>query len=321
MPVLPTACPLDCPDHCTLDVTVEEGRVVRVNDRAENPITAGFICGKVRRIDRHLYGKDRLRYPGVREGKKGEGRFRRVSWDEALGIIADKFGAIRASSGGEAILPYYYGGSNGALTQDATDATLFRRLGTTRILRTLCAAATGRATQGLYGKMPGISYLDFEKAEVIILWGQNPSASSIHLVPILRRAMDNGTKLIVVDPRATPLARLAHRHLAVRPGTDLPLALAIARWLFTNGRADEAFLAQHVSGVEAFRDRAMRWTLEETARVTGLAAADIEATAAEYAAANPALIRCGWGLERNRNGGSAVASVIALPAIAGKFGV
>jgi len=321
VPVLPTACPLDCPDHCSLDVTVENGRVTRVDDRAENPITDGFICSKVRRIDRHLYGEDRLRYPGIREGKKGEGRFRRATWDEALDLIAAKFAAIRATSGGEAILPYYYGGSNGALTQDATDATLFRRLGTTRILRTLCAAATGRATMGLYGKMPGVSYPDFEKAKLILLWGQNPSASSIHLVPIIQRAVANGTRLIVVDPRVTPLARLAHRHLAVRPGADLPLALAIARWLFVNGRADEAFLAAHATGVEAFRERAMPWTPEEASRVTGIPAADIEATASEYAEAGPALLRCGWGLERNRNGGSAVASVIALPAVAGKFGV
>jgi anaerobic selenocysteine-containing dehydrogenase len=321
VPVLPSACPLDCPDHCTLDVSVEEGRVTRVEPRAENPITDGFICGKVRRIGRHLHGEDRLRYPGIREGRKGEGRFRRASWDEALDLIAGKFATIRATSGGEAILPYYYGGSNGALTQDATDASLFRRLGSTRILRTLCAAATGRATMGLYGKMPGVSYPDFEKAAMIIVWGQNPSASSIHLVPIIRRAVENGTRLVVVDPRSTPLAKLAHRHLAPRPGTDLPLALAIARWLFVNGRADEAFLAAHATGVESFRERAMRWTPEEAARVTGIPAADIEATAAEYADATPALIRCGWGLERNRNGGSAVASVIALPTVAGKFGV
>ncbi|TPW11300.1 MAG: molybdopterin dinucleotide-binding protein, partial [bacterium] len=290
MPVLPSACPLDCPDHCSLDVTVEAGKVVRVEDRAANPVTDGFICGKVRRIARHLYGEDRLRYPGIRTGKKGEGRFRRVSWDEALDHVAAKFSAIRARSGGLAILPYYYGGSNGALTQDSTDARLF-------------------------------AYPDYEEAAMIIVWGQNPSASSIHLVPIIRRALDKGARLVVVDPRRTPLAKLAHRHLAVRPGGDLVLALAMARWLFVNGRADEAFLAEHATGVGQFRERAMPWTPEAAAAVTGISAADIEATAAEYAEASPAVIRCGWGLERNRNGGSAVASVIALPAVAGKFGL
>lgn len=321
MPVLPSACPLDCPDHCSLDVTVEEGKVVRVEDRPANPITAGFICGKVRRISRHLYGEDRLLYPGIRDGKKGEGRFRRVSWDEALDHVAARFNEIRQASGGEAILPYYYGGSNGALTQDAVDARFFRRLGATRILRTLCAAATTRAATGLYGKMPGVGYPDYENAAMIIVWGQNPSASSIHLVPIIRRAVDKGARLLVVDPRRTPLAKLAHRHLAVRPGSDLVLALALARWLFVNGRSDEAFLSANATGAEQFRERAMAWTPEAAAAVTGISAADIEATAAEYADASPAVIRCGWGLERNRNGGSAVASVIALPAVAGKFGV
>jgi len=321
LPVLPSACPLDCPDHCSLDVTVEEGKVVRVEDRPANPITGGFICGKVRRIARHLYGDDRLRYPGIREGKKGEGRFRRATWEEALDHIAARLAEIRRTSGGEAILPYYYGGSNGALTQDSTDASFFRRLGATRILRTLCAAAASRAASGLYGKMPGVGYPDYEDAKMIIVWGQNPSASSIHLVPIIQRAVEKGARLIVVDPRRTPLAKLAHRHLAVRPGTDLVLALALARWLFVNGRSDEAFLAANATGVEQFRERAMAWTPEAAAAITGISAADIEATAAEYADANPAVIRCGWGLERNRNGGSAVAAVIALPAVAGKFGV
>jgi anaerobic selenocysteine-containing dehydrogenase len=321
MSVHPSACPLDCPDHCSLDVTVEAGRVVRVEPRDANPLTDGFICGKVRRIERHLYGADRLLSPGIRTGPRGSGQFRDVSWDEALDLIAKRFLAIRESRGAEAILPYYYGGSNGALTQDASDARFFRRLGASRITRTLCAAATGRAAMGLYGKMPGVAYPDYPKAKLIVVWGQNPSASSIHLVPILKRAMDGGSRLVVIDPRKTPLAKQAHVHLAVRPGADLPLALAVMRHLFTTGRADRDFLAAHTTGADELERRAAAWTFEKAAAVTGISAGDIEAFAESYATTRPAVIRCGWGLERNRNGGSAVAAVLALPAVAGHFKV
>jgi anaerobic selenocysteine-containing dehydrogenase len=316
-----TACPLDCPDSCTVDVTVEKGRVVRIDGGDDNPVTRKFICGKVRRFGERIYGEDRLLYPALRKGAKGQGVYARVTWDEALDHIADQMTRIRETHGAEAILPFCYGGSNGLLTQNTNDAALFRGFGTSRLDRTVCAAPTSAANQGLYGKMAGVTYEDYPHARLIVLWGVNPGASGIHLIPFIRDAQKRGARLVVIDPRGTSTARQADMHLPVRPGTDLPVALALHRYLFESGRADEAFLAAHTTGADKLRARAREWTIERAARVAQIDAAQLAEFAELYASTSPALIRCGWGLERNRNGGGAAAAVMALPAVAGKFGV
>ena len=316
-----TACPLDCPDSCSLDITVEKGRIVKIDGGHENPVTNGYICAKVRRFAERVYGEDRLLYPAVRKGPKGAGTFTRVSWDEALDLIASRMTEIRARYTAEAILPFCYGGSNGLLTQDTNDAVLFRGFGTSRLARTVCAAPTGAANQLLYGKMPGVVYQDYIHARLIILWGVNPAASGIHLVPYLKQARAAGAKMVVIDPRATSLARQADLHIAPQTGTDLPLALAIHRHLFENGLADVSFLSEHAVGAERLRERASEWTFERAAEVSGVPAATMQQLAELYATTNPALVRCGWGLERNRNGGSAAAAILALPAVGGKFKV
>jgi anaerobic selenocysteine-containing dehydrogenase len=319
--VVDTACPLDCPDACSLAVTVHHGKVVEVDGSEKNPVTGGFICAKVRRFPERVYGPDRILYPAVRTGRKGDGKFKRVSWDEALSLIVERMMAAKRESGGASVLPYSYGGSNGLLTQDNLDAQLWRRFGTSRLARNVCAAPTGTANLALYGKMASVTYRDYPHAALIVLWGVNPSASGIHLVPYVREAQRCGAKLVVVDPRSTPLARSADLHLAVRPGTDVALALAIHRHLFAAGHADLAFLQSHSNGWEGLRERAEPWTFEQAAGVCGVDAAIVQAFAALYAASSPALVRCGWGLERNRNGGNAAMAVLALPAVGGKFGV
>jgi anaerobic selenocysteine-containing dehydrogenase len=319
--IVETACPLDCPDACTLAVTVHHGKIVNIDGSHKNPVTKGYICAKVRKFGERVYGPDRVLYPAVRRGRKGEGQFERVSWDTALELIAEKMRTAKAEFGGESILPYSYGGSNGLLTQDNFDATLWRRFGTSRLARTLCAAPTGAANMGLYGKMPSVVYQDYPAANLIVLWGVNPSASGIHLVPYVREAQKRGTRLIVIDPRATKLARLADVHLAVKAGTDLPIALAIHRYLFANGHANETFLRDHTLNADKLRARAEEWTIERAADVAGVDPILLNRVAEMYAKASPALIRCGWGLERNRNGGSAATAILALPAVGGKFGV
>lgn len=321
MTVHRSACPLDCPDACTLDVTVEKGRVTRVRGSTLNPLTAGHICGKVMHIDRHLYGSDRILTPLIRTGPKGRAEFREASWDEALGAIADAMRTARDQHGGESLLPCSYGGSNGYLTEGTYNRRLFSRLGASRLRRDLCAMTAGAALGGLYGKMPGVALTDYPAAKLVVVWGCNPHATGIHLVPQIQQAQKAGAKLIVVDPRRTQLARRADLHLAPNPATDGVLALAIARLLFEGGHADRAFLAEHCTGADEFERRAMGRSLADAAAITGLEGADIEAFGAMYAAGDPAVIRCGWGIERNRNGASSVAAVLALPAIANKFGV
>lgn len=319
--VVGTACPLDCPDSCTLAVTVKHGRLVSIDGSRRNPVTGGFICAKVRKFGDRVYGPDRLRYPAVREGRKGIGGFARVSWDEALDLLVARMREATRRHGGASILPVSYGGSNGLLTQDNLDAQLWRRLGASRLLRSLCAAPTGAANMALYGKMASVTYQDYVHASLIVLWGVNPSASGIHLVPYVRAAQRRGARLVVVDPRTTPLARLADLHLPVRPGTDVAVALALHRHLFANGLADEAFLRGHTTGADRLRERAEPWTMERAAEAAGLDAGALETFARWWAESSPALVRCGWGLERNRNGGNAAMAVLALPAVAGKFGV
>jgi len=303
-------------------VTVEHGRVTKIDGtRDRNPVTEGYICAKVRKFPDQLYGKERILEPMMRVGEKGEGVFEPLSWQQAISLAAKRLVETRDRFGGEAILPFCYGGSNGYLSQDSTDALLFHRLGASRLARTVCAAATGSAALGLYGKMEGVAFNDYPAARLVVVWGCNPAVSGIHLVPPIQAARDAGAKLVVLDPRATPIAKQADLHLPVRPGTDLVVALAVIRELFTSGRADRDFLDRHATRADELERRAAPWTLDRAAQVAGLRPADLARFIDLYASISPAVVRCGWGLERNRNGGSAVAAVLALPAVAGKFGV
>ena len=315
------ACPLDCPDACSLSVQVDGDRVTVVDGSSVNPVTGGFICAKVRRFPEAMYGPDRVLSPLIRAGRKGEAVFREATWDEALDRVAAGLAERRDRFGGESILPFFYGGSNGLLSQNTVDARLFRRLGATNLARTVCASATGRAAEGLYGKMAGVGYADYAEAKLIVVWGANPHVSGVHLVPFIQEAQKRGARLVVIDPRRTKLAWKSDLHLAPQPGTDLPLALAVINWLFEHGAADETFLAGHATGADRLREIAAPWNLHYAANVCRMQALEIENFARLYAESSPAVIRCGWGLERNRNGGSAAAAVLALPAVAGKFGV
>ncbi len=316
-----SVCPLDCPDRCSLSVQVEDGRLVSIDGSHVNPVTAGFICAKVRDYGRRVSGPDRLLYPMRRVGAKGEGRFERVSWDEALASIATRFGEIRAAHGAEAILPFAYGGSNGLVTQGVVDERFFRRLGASQLARTVCAIQTGLVAEALYGKMPSVDFPDFEKARFILIWGANPKHSNIHLMPYLKRAREAGARVALVDPRRTMGEAWVDWHLPVRPGMDGAIALAMIGHLERLGKVDRSFLAANAVGYERLLERARGMSLERAALVSGVEATLIATVAEAYAAAEPALVRCGWGVERNRNGEAAVAAILALPAVAGKFGV
>ncbi len=316
-----THCVMDCPDVCSREIELEGGRVARIGAGPGNPDTAGFICDKVANFGRRIEHSSRLLYPLKRVGPKGEAQFERLSWDEAVEVIVSNLRSIRDRWGGEAILPYHYGGSNGKLSDELIDDLFFARLGASRLDKTLCAAATSAVESGMYGRMPGVAFSDYPRAECIVVWGANPKASNIHLVPYLKQAKANGAFVAVVDPFRNFSSMETDLHLALRPGTDLPVALAmIAHWE-ASGMLDDAFLAEHASGLEPLLNRAREWTIERAAGVAGVAAADVKRLAEVYAASSPALIRCGWGIERNRNGGQAVAAVLAMPALLGKFGV
>lgn len=316
-----TSCPLDCPDTCALEVTVSDGRVERIAAGSDHPLTNGFICSKVARFKRRLTHRHRLQYPMRRVGEKGEARFERITWDEALADIASRLREITHEWGGEAILGYHYGGSNGVLTDGFLDDLFFARLGASRLAKTVCAAPTTAVATGMYGKMPGVAFEDYVHARCIVVWGANPRVSNTHLMPLLKEARRRGAFVATVDPVRNLSPAEADVHLAVRPGTDLAVALALINHYRAQGRLDEEFIERHTNRAEVLLEAARGWSLERAARVSGVAEDDIRLLAGEYLTRKPALIRCGWGVERNRNGGQAVAAILALPALLGKFGV
>ncbi|MBI4483611.1 MAG: molybdopterin-dependent oxidoreductase [Acidobacteria bacterium] len=319
--IVHTTCVMDCPDTCALEVVVDDGRIQRIGGAQDHPTTNGFICDKVSRFARRVYHGDRLLYPMRRRGPKGAGEFVRISWVEAMAEITSRFREIIRGWGSEAILPYHYGGSNGLLSDGWIDAFYFARLGASRLARTLCAAPTTEVAMGMYGKMPGVAFEDYRYAKFILICGANPKVSNIHLVPFLRQAKRNGAFVAVVDPLKNFSSHDVDLHVPVFPGADLPVALAMIRIWKEAGRLDRDFLRQHADGLGPLLEEAHAWPVERAAQEARVAPQDIRILAEVYAESTPAVIRCGWGLERNRNGGQAIAAILAMPALLGKFGV
>lgn len=317
------ACPLDCPDACSLDVDVApDGRTVLSLDAAlGNPFTQGFICRKVRRFANRVHSPERVLTPLVRNGPKGSASFRPASWDEALDVIEVALRAAVDRHGPGSVVPYLYSSSAGLLAAGALGPRLWRRFGASAVAETICAATAGEAWRRTYGSMLSADPFDVARARMIVVWGANPAVSNTHLPPLIAEATRAGASLVVVDPRRTATAKRAGLHLAPRPGTDVALALAMAAHLEREGLLAASFIAEHADGAGAFLDAARLWTLARAAATCDVPAADIAGFAEAYATTRPALLRIGWGLERNRNGGSACLAVLALPVLAGQFGV
>jgi anaerobic selenocysteine-containing dehydrogenase len=319
--VVSTTCTMDCPDACALQVTVTDGRIQSIAGGTDHPNTNGFICDKIQRFDRRVYHPDRLLHPMRRSGPKGSGQFTRITWDEALSEIAARFHEIIARDGAEAILPYHYGGSNGMIGDGFLDSYFFARLGASRLARTLCAAPAAEVAMGMYGKMPGVAYEDYPEAKCIIVWGANPKAANIHLMPYLHQAKRKGAFIASVNPVRNFSAQEIDLHIPVYPGADLPVALAIINHCRERGQLAQEFLSLHADGVETLLEQASKWPIERAAPAARVSAADIRTLAGRYAESSPAVIRVGWGTERNLNGGQALAAIMAMPALMGKFGV
>lgn len=319
--IVHTTCTMDCPDTCGLEVTVTDGAIQRIQGTHDHPTTNGFICDKVSRFARRIYHEDRFHFPMRRVGRKGEGQFARISWDEATNEITTRFKSITQQWGSEAILPYHYGGSNGLLGDEFMDHLYFATLGASRMAKTLCAAPSTAVSRDMYGRMPGVAFEDYVHAKCIIVWGANPKASNIHLVPFLRRAKKNGAFIAAINPVQVFSSQEVDLHLPVFPGTDLLIALAMIRLWKEAERFDLRFLQDHADGLESLLVQADQWTVERAAQEARVDPQAIRTLARVYADASPALIRSGWGIERNRNGGQALAAILAMPALLGKFGV
>jgi anaerobic selenocysteine-containing dehydrogenase len=312
------ACPHDCPDTCAMRVTVQGGRVVRIVGDAEHPPTDGALCTKVSRYAERTYHPERVLHPLRRCGPKGSGRFERVSWDAALDEIAARLKAIAARDA-QAVLPYSYAGTMGLLQGESMAARFFHRLGASRLDRTICASAGGEALAATYGAKVGMHLAHYADSRLILIWGSNSIGSNLHFWRLAQQAKRDGAKLVCIDPRRTETADRCHEHLALLPGTDGALALALMNELVTHDWLDHDYLRQHVDGWPALRERALQWPVERAAAVCGLPGEQIRALARDYGTMKPAAIRLNYGMQRVHGGGNAVRLIALLPCLVGAW--
>jgi anaerobic selenocysteine-containing dehydrogenase len=318
--IVRAVCPHDCPDTCSMLVTVEEGRAVRMAGDPDHAVTQGFLCTKVAKYLERTYHEGRLLYPQIRTGAKGEGKFRRVSWDEALELIASRLQGVIDHDGPQAILPYSYAGTMGLLQGDSMDRRFFHRIGASLLDRTICATAGVEALNVTYGTRMAPDPEDVAGAKLILLWGTNTLTSNPHLWPFIRKAKANGATTICIDPIRTRTAVASDEHIAIRPSTDAALALSMMHVLFRDGLEDRSYLTEMTLGWEGLRERVLNeYAPERVAAICRIPAETIESLARRYASTRPTFIRLNYGLQRHAGGGSAVRAISLLPAITGAW--
>ena len=317
-----SVCTFDCPDTCSLNVVVTDGRIVKVRGSDAAPYTAGVICNKVaREMTEFVHGPGRLRHPLRRIGPKGVGHFEQISWDAAIHDIHRGVSEVIERWGPQAVMPLNYAGPHGLLAGDSMSSRFFNRLGATQLYRrALCGGVRSEAWSGTYGAVPGCPPEFAEAAKLNILWGNNATVTNLHLVRCVRKSKRAGGRLVVVDPLRTKIAEQADLHLQLLPGTDVLLAWSLAAELERSGSLNAVFIAAHILGAEDFMARARQWPVARAAAVCGLKENDILTLAHWLTESEPLVLAPGNGLERGRNGGSAVRAAIALPALLGKLG-
>ncbi|MDR3618626.1 MAG: molybdopterin oxidoreductase family protein [Paludisphaera borealis] len=321
--VFKNVCPLDCPDTCSMKVTVRDGAAVELKGDAEHPFTRGFLCQKMARYLDRVYSPDRLMHPMKRVGPKGEGRFERISWDEALATITERFDAVAQSADGpQAILPYSYYGTMGKLQASSLDRRFFHRLGASKLDRTICASAGTIGYEYTVG--PGRLSADplaVPNCRFIVNWGSNTVNTNSHLWSLMIEARKrSGATIVAVDPYLSPTARRSDWHIQPRPGTDAALALGLMHVIWRDGLADEDYLARATVGAELLRARVLAdYPPDRTAAITGVDVTTIETFARRLATEQPSLIRLNYGMQRHHGGGMAVRTIACLPAVVGSW--
>ena len=318
------ACPHDCPDACSVLITVQDGRATRIQGDPEHPVTRGFLCAKVAKYLDRVYSPDRVLYPYRRIRPKrsttcNKDDFQRITWDEALDRIVTRFRDIARQHGAEAILPYSYGGTLGVLNSGSMDRRFFAKLGASQLHRSICSETGEVAIRSVYGLKLGTEPEQFAHSRYIIAWGANIHGNNIHLWPFIEEARRNGAKLVVIDPYRTRTAACADWYLPINPGTDVALALGVMNVIINEGLIDRAYIAEHTLGFEQLRERVQQYPPAEAARWTGISAEDISRLAREYATTRPAVIRLNYGIQRCENGGMNVRAVCMLPCLTGSW--
>jgi anaerobic selenocysteine-containing dehydrogenase len=315
-------CPHDCPDTCALLVTVEDGVATEVKGDPDHPTTAGVLCTKVSRYTERTYHEDRLLYPLRRVGAKGEGKFERISWDEALDTIVARLKPIAARAP-EAILPYSYCGTMGLVQGESMSARFFHQLGASLLDRTICATAGFTGYKYTIGATIGTDLEQFQNAKLILIWGGNPIASNLHFWTRAQEAKRNGATLIAIDPYRSLTAEKCHQHIALLPGTDAALALGMMHVLIAEDLLDHDYIANYTLGFEQLKQRAAEWTPQRTADTCGISVDEVLNLARLYGQmardGEPVAIRTNYGVQRVRGGGMSVRNIACLPALVGAW--
>ena len=316
------ACPHDCPDTCALLTTVVGGIAVKVQGNPAHMQTDGVLCTKVSRYTERTYHPERILTPLKRVGPKGLGRFEPVSWDDALSDIATKLRSIAAHNP-QAIVPYSYAGTMGLVQGEAMAARFFNKLGASKLHRSICSMAGGEGLAYTLGGKVGMKVEFFAQSQLIIIWGSNSIGSNLHFWRYAQAAKRDGAKLICIDPRKTETADKCHEHIALLPGTDAALALAIMHDLIVNDWLDHDYIDKHTVGWPALKARALLWHPERAAKVCGIPIEQIKSLAFDYGQCyvnqTPAAIRLNYGMQRVRGGGNATRAVACLPALIGAW--
>ena len=329
--VVHAACPHDCPDACGVLITVQDGRATKIQGDPGHPVTRGFLCAKVAKYLDRVYSPDRVMYPMRRVAAKGLAAanageraratqtWQRITWDEALDEIAGRFRKTIAEFGSEAILPYSYGGTLGALNGASMDRRFFGRLGASQLDRTICSAAGEAGLTSVLGVKLGTEPEQFVHSRYIIAWASNIHGNNVHLWPFIEEARRKGAKLVVIDPYRTRTAACADWYLPINPGTDGALALAMMHVIIGEGLHDADYVAQYTLGFDELREKVKAYSPERVAQWTGIAAEDIRKLAREYATVRPSVIRLNYGVQRSEGGGMATRAIAMLPCITGSW--
>jgi anaerobic selenocysteine-containing dehydrogenase len=314
------ACPHDCPDTCGMVVTVADGVAVRIQGDPTMPFTDGTLCTKVSHYLERTYSPDRVMYPMRRSGPKGSGRFARISWDEALDEIATRLKALAASpEGPESIMPLSYAGTMGMVQYASMDRRFFHKLGATLLERTLCSSAGKAGIKATLGGSVGMDPERFEESKLILLWGANPVVSNLHLWTRVQEAKRRGAKVVAIDPYRSLSAEKCTQHLALRPGTDGALALAMMHVLVAEDLVDHDYIARYTLGYDKLAERVKQYTPQWAAETCGLSVEEITGLARDYGRTKPAAIRLNYGMQRHAGGGIAARTISCLPALVGAW--
>jgi anaerobic selenocysteine-containing dehydrogenase len=319
MKIVRAVCPHDCPDTCAMLVEVDNsGRAVRVQGDSANPYTHGGLCVKVAHYEKRTYHPDRLLYPMKRAGQKGEGKFERISWDEALDTIASKLNAI-ASDNPQSILPYSYAGTMGSLQGASMDRRFFHRLGASLLDRTICSSAGMYGMRYTVGASVGTNPETVDQAKYVLIWGSNIITSNIHLWRYILKARSRGAKIVTIDPLRTKTGDQSDEHIPIMPGTDGALALAMMHIIIRDGLEDQDYIDRYTIGFEQLKARVEEYPPSRVSEITGIPEDTIERITHEYATSPPAFIRANYGLQRHAGGGMAVRNIFCLPALIGAW--